>query len=611
MLLKKSCNTKLWGSIFVFFVVLLAAICFMSAQADAALSCAPIDLKPNNKTFYNASNKATLSWGAVPGATGYNVRLNSNSLERYVDPRYENCSLGNSINDYSSNYYCVLNVKQNSITDIPLLPDRIYVYTVEPIFDQPRSECTASNQIVTYDFGGTFSSEPSGPFSSLVDSTMNDLLNFVYGSYAAISPTSSLPIIGTTISPVIVPPEPTPEPDPKPIEIQAPQPEPLTVTATSSVVVMNFEPWFGPNAITFKDTYAKPFYTSENMININGGGYDSADPKIINEQARLIQELGADALLVDLTNNVDCIFDPKFCPADTDRERQRIYDTGAAVLKNNVSTLYEQINKLSNEGSTKLKIIPLIGGQTHGDFTIGDSGKTGIEMATDFFLNLQSKYPNLTVVYENRPLIVYYHGAAQWEKGNEEAWWEKTRNVIDPKYGTKITYRHMGGFFDDQQWNRERNDRVSAIKKGGSNSPTGFWTWLDRYNPQFGYYPSYNLNSSDGIEALTAAYAVSGKCIYDSTIKCWGTPPDNYDPDASLANYGSDRGTTFRRFMALANTYKPTFLFINQWNQYHTGDQGFDANTRNDIEPNTLVGYDNYYLVKNEILNYKRVVGSK
>ena len=50
------------------------------------------------------------------------------------------------------------------------------------------------------------------------------------------------------------------------------------------MVVMEYEAWFGPNAVTFQTSVAKPLLQSTNMQAI-GGGYDSADPKVIRQHA--------------------------------------------------------------------------------------------------------------------------------------------------------------------------------------------------------------------------------------------------------------------------------------------------------------------------------------
>src|SRR5579863_7794738 len=69
---------------------------------------------------------------------------------------------------------------------------------------------------------------------------------------------------------------------------------PLVVDRNSHVVVMEYENWFGPNAVTFQGTAAMPLLQSADMKNV-GGGYDSADPAIIKQHLAWLEYMGADA----------------------------------------------------------------------------------------------------------------------------------------------------------------------------------------------------------------------------------------------------------------------------------------------------------------------------
>src|ERR1039458_5187831 len=82
---------------------------------------------------------------------------------------------------------------------------------------------------------------------------------------------------------------------------------PLVVDANSHVVVMEYEAWFGPNAVTFQGTAAMPLLQSADMQSL-GGGYDSADPHVIRQHVAWMELMGIDAAISDLTNNVSCIF---------------------------------------------------------------------------------------------------------------------------------------------------------------------------------------------------------------------------------------------------------------------------------------------------------------
>src|SRR5580704_8101350 len=85
-------------------------------------------------------------------------------------------------------------------------------------------------------------------------------------------------------------------------------PGPLVVDQTSHVVVMEYEAWFGPNAVTFAGAAARPLLHSADMRSV-GGGYDRADPAIIKQHVAWLEQMGIDAVTLDLTNDVSCIFD--------------------------------------------------------------------------------------------------------------------------------------------------------------------------------------------------------------------------------------------------------------------------------------------------------------
>lgn len=69
---------------------------------------------------------------------------------------------------------------------------------------------------------------------------------------------------------------------------------PLVVDENSRVLVMEYEAWFGPNAVTFQGSAAMPLVQSKGMKNV-GGGYDSADPAIIKQHLAWLEYMGADA----------------------------------------------------------------------------------------------------------------------------------------------------------------------------------------------------------------------------------------------------------------------------------------------------------------------------
>jgi hypothetical protein len=86
---------------------------------------------------------------------------------------------------------------------------------------------------------------------------------------------------------------------------------PLVVDSKNHVVVMEYEAWFGPHAVTFQGFPAMPMLQSADMQSI-GGGYDSADPAIIQKHVAWLEFMGVDAAISEVTNNVSCIFNSEW-----------------------------------------------------------------------------------------------------------------------------------------------------------------------------------------------------------------------------------------------------------------------------------------------------------
>jgi len=63
-------------------------------------------------------------------------------------------------------------------------------------------------------------------------------------------------------------------------------------------------------------------------------------------------------------------------------------------------------------------------------------------------------------------------------------------------------------------------------------------------------------------------------------------------PDASLRLGDNGSYATFDAFMDYARQLDPIFLILHQFNEFAPPDEGFDANTDDDIEPADLWGND-------------------
>jgi hypothetical protein len=380
---------------------------------------------------------------------------------------------------------------------------------------------------------------------------------------------------------------------------------PLIVNQNSRVVVMEYENWFGPNAVTFQGTAAMPYLQSADMRSL-GGGYDSADPKVIQRHLEWFEYMGIDAALIDLTNNVSCIFNSgwfakKYLPYCTSSFRSSMQ-----TIRNNTGNTYPAWTSLG----TRLKLIPLLGGSTN-DVLIRDiDGKCSFAKEIEYFGALMSQYPDRQVIYQGKPLMLIFTGAAQDpDRGDNPLWYQIKKFLkAHPQYSDKYTFKEMAGYLDSQPylW-------AAGVTNTGPveiDPSYGFWSWVDRMNvtctvqPYCPYFPSYNVAGSR-VENMTASIATAGQ-------NGWGCPNENappYCPDASL-RYGPD-GTyaTFNAFMTYATQLDPIFLIIHQFNEFVPPDEGFDANTDDDIEPANLWGID-LGIVKQQIAIYRQKVGN-
>jgi hypothetical protein len=377
---------------------------------------------------------------------------------------------------------------------------------------------------------------------------------------------------------------------------------PLVVGNRSRVVVMEYEAWFGPKAVTFQGSSAMPLLQSPDMQPV-GGGYDSADPAVIKQHVAWLEYMGIDAAVIDLTNNVSCIFDSvwfvrKYVPDCT--ASFRAYNEH---IRSNTGNLYPAWSGLG----TNLKLIPLLGGIDDNVLIEDQDGKTAFEKEVNYFGEQMRRYPNLNVIYQGKPLMIIYLGAAQDPNRADHPLWAQLEHFLQthPQIGEKYTFRLMAGYLDSQPdlWaTRDMPDGPVKI-----NPAYGFWSWVDRLNtsctePLCPYYPTYN-QIGYRVENFTASIATAGQ-------NGWVCPSLNsinplYCPDDAL-RFGVDGSyATFDSFMTYAKQLDPIFLLIHQFNEF-VADEGFDANTDDDIEPANLWGSRDLKIVKDEIRAYRQ-----
>ena len=376
---------------------------------------------------------------------------------------------------------------------------------------------------------------------------------------------------------------------------------PLVVDGNSRVVVMEYEAWFGPKAATFQGFPAMPLLQSADMQPV-GGGYDSADPAVIQQHVAWLESLGVDAAISEVTNNVSCIFNSEWFVQKYVRNCTPSFRRYNRNIRDNTGNLYPAWTAVG----TRLKLIPLLGG-IDGNVLIEDQdGKTAFEKEVKYFGERLRKYPDRSVIYQGKPLMLIFLGAGQDPNPADHPLWYRIEQFLlrHPEIGQKYTFRLMAGYLDSQPdlW----------ATQGTPNGPVeispayGFWSWVDRLNatctePLCPYYPSYNVAGSR-VENLTVSIATAGQ-------DGWGCPNPNappYCPDDAL-RFGSDGGyDTFHAFMSYAKQLSPIFLMLHQFNEFALPDEGFDANTNDEIEPANLWGRGGLKDVREEIRVYRQ-----
>jgi len=375
---------------------------------------------------------------------------------------------------------------------------------------------------------------------------------------------------------------------------------PLVVDSNSHVVVMEYEAWFGPKAVTFQGSSAMPLLQSADMQAV-GGGYDSADPAVIKQHVAWLEYMGIDAALIDVTNNVSCIFDSEWFAKKYIRNCTPSFRAYNQNIRNNTGNLYPAWSGLG----TRLKLIPLLGGIDNNVLIKDEDGKTAFEKEVEYFGERMQQYPDLRVIYEGKPLMIIFLGAAQDPDPADHPLWFRIEQFLQrhPEIGEKYTFKLMAGYLDSQPdlWvNQGTPDRPVEI------SPAyGFWSWVDRLNtsctePLCPYYPSYNRVGSR-VENFTASIATAGQ-------NGWGCPNPNSPPDCpdDALRFGEDGSYgTFDAFMTYAKHLDPIFLMIHQFNEF-AAEEGWDANTNDDVEPANLWGKGDLKIVKEEIKTYRQ-----
>lgn len=213
------------------------------------------------------------------------------------------------------------------------------------------------------------------------------------------------------------------------------------------------------------------------------------------------------------------------------------------------------------------------------------------------------KNPNISVIYHGKPLMLIFLGAAQDPNQGDNPLWYRLEKFLarHPEIGQKYTFKLIAGYLDSQP--------ALWVTEGVPTGPVeispayGFWSVVDRLNPSCTaplcpYYPTYNIAGSR-VENFTASISTAGQ-------NGWGCPQPTYCSDDALRFDSNGAYATFDSFMTYAKKLQPVFLIIDQFNEFQSPDEGWDANTNDDIEPANLWGRGDLKVVRDEISAYRK-----
>lgn len=255
------------------------------------------------------------------------------------------------------------------------------------------------------------------------------------------------------------------------------------------------------------------------------------------------------------------------------------------TIRDNTGNLYPAWSKLG----TMLRLIPLLGG-IDADVLIPDTdGKTAFEKEIAYFGSLMAQYPGRNVIYQGKPLMVIFLGAAQDPNPSDSPlWWQLEQFVKQhPEIEAKYTFRLMAGYLDAQPDRWRRPGRLTAPSKSVRHMASGAGsialTRLARSlpapisPPTTWQAPGWRTSLLPSLRREwrpDGAAPIPTRCPIVLTIRFAGPSGTRTRP----------WNLSWRKPAGLS----PIFLFIHQFNEFTPPDQGFDANTDDDISRRTF-----------------------
>jgi len=325
--------------------------------------------------------------------------------------------------------------------------------------------------------------------------------------------------------------------------------------------------------------------------------YDSQGCEVLRRHVEWLVGMGVDAIAVDLSRNVRCVFH------ETEVDGKTCGSYAYPKMKRNVENLYRYFY----EHNVPIRIVPLLGAN---DDALSDdpNGKPYLKAALEFFERLARNQPNdaapgypaQVLRYQGRPLMLLYVSSPYKRCA------PKADSLADAKCATdfdylynawsavqrsstkqdnkqdKFTYRLVTAHGDSQPelWSGQLAEAHVLAHREQRHAPASWkiWSWLDRFSPEKSLLPSVSLISDERSPAdgKAESFMVTTAFSYaDGSWKVRGAE------QPVLASY-----------MDLAKRLHPRFLIVRGFNDFQRADQGLTNEQSDNIEPARAVNSD-------------------
>lgn len=300
------------------------------------------------------------------------------------------------------------------------------------------------------------------------------------------------------------------------------------------------------------------------------GEYNSMDDAVIEQHHKWLACAGADFVVLDWSNNIQCAFDYSLNPSAS-----TCGDPAPRFVEDASIRVFEVFRRLGG-----IKIAILTGSPaTPRDYQGGGRMWAASQKIYDMFV-ASPRYGDLYFHHQGKPLLLDYVGTPvpflAWGK-------------VDPEWDDgRFTVRHVTGFLSNQEF--------MLNGAGGDVSVHGYWSWEDRVKNV------WSLNPNGSPEAAVVTAASRGDCVHGPSNaggSPWGCP--GVEPRKG--------GQTFNSRFSRAIAAGVDIVMIQSFNEWMGTTEELDPERSNDIEPSNALGFQYLQLLAANVAQYKASKG--